>query len=710
MEYRPNPMETQNVALPRSLDHLQERLAKNAHEIWASQRMQEGWTYGPKRDDRTRQNPCLVPYEELPESEKEYDRQNAMETLRMIRLLHYDIQRQHCEYPVTFLSTSTQTKTPQELFGEKSLTFPLVISFVGHRDLREEDIPSLKKKTQEMLEFLVSDWRDLHGNHPDTPPIYLLCGMAVGADQLVAKTIYEMNNPSLRVISVIPMARNVYEKEFKSEEEHAQLCRLLDQSECIIEIPWVSQIVENDMQSDVPEIQHAARDQQYESQTFYLATHGSLMIAMLCNEGELNGASFPGGTEGAVTVKLNIRSTEVQCGADQLNFNGIGQVLQLVTPRKKNSDLAEPFTWRFRTQTNPNGQCFEPKNNAFSASQDISQILGQISEINKGILRNRNDATIQKDAKSSEESSFPGTFSSDSGTQFLLKRFSICDVLANFYQRKNQLWLNIYVIVLTLIGVLSVLSTYGHFLQHFPYVKYGFNWGYTIGSISLIALYIFRRKFWIKYHMFHHAYRFIAEGIRIQIFWRVGGINSSIADYYRNYQIDALNGLRAMLQTLMIPVSIPLKNTVTQNDIQIITSNWVESQHNWYQRKIGGFKQSIRRWEILKLDSIILIVAIWSAVKIWNLWFKDYFSDSIIILSILLVLPGLISVIAVAMISYCKLQNYRQLLHRYQRMTPLFQRAYRSLSIPHNDPLLQKQILLELGLAAGEETAEWYLH
>ena len=81
-------MDTSKVVLPLELTALTERLAENAHDLWAAQRLAQGWTFGPQRDDARKLHPCLVPYDELPESEKEYDRQTALGTLKGI--LHGD--------------------------------------------------------------------------------------------------------------------------------------------------------------------------------------------------------------------------------------------------------------------------------------------------------------------------------------------------------------------------------------------------------------------------------------------------------------------------------------------------------------------------------------------------------------------------------------------------------------------------------------------
>jgi RyR domain len=92
MLYQPKPIDTSSITLPQDLSDLTERLAENAHDNWAKQRMADGWTHGSKRDDAKKEHPCLVPYAELPESEKQYDRNAAMETLKAIFALGYRIE------------------------------------------------------------------------------------------------------------------------------------------------------------------------------------------------------------------------------------------------------------------------------------------------------------------------------------------------------------------------------------------------------------------------------------------------------------------------------------------------------------------------------------------------------------------------------------------------------------------------------------------
>ena len=91
--YTPNPICTDHVELPADLLELTEKIAENVHEIWAEGRIREGWSYGPARNDALKTTPCLLPYGELPEGEKEYDRKTAMETLKLIIALGYTITK-----------------------------------------------------------------------------------------------------------------------------------------------------------------------------------------------------------------------------------------------------------------------------------------------------------------------------------------------------------------------------------------------------------------------------------------------------------------------------------------------------------------------------------------------------------------------------------------------------------------------------------------
>ena len=93
--YTPNPIDTSDITLPESLGALTEKLAENTHEVWAAGRIKEGWTYGEERNSEKKTTPCLVPYSELPEGEKEYDRNTAMESIKLMIKLGYEVKEKN---------------------------------------------------------------------------------------------------------------------------------------------------------------------------------------------------------------------------------------------------------------------------------------------------------------------------------------------------------------------------------------------------------------------------------------------------------------------------------------------------------------------------------------------------------------------------------------------------------------------------------------
>ena len=91
--YEPKPIDTNSVRLPDELTALMEKIAQNVHEVWAAGRIAEGWTYGKTKDSVLKTTPLLVPYSELPESERMYDRNTAEQTLKYILMLGYEIKK-----------------------------------------------------------------------------------------------------------------------------------------------------------------------------------------------------------------------------------------------------------------------------------------------------------------------------------------------------------------------------------------------------------------------------------------------------------------------------------------------------------------------------------------------------------------------------------------------------------------------------------------
>jgi len=91
--YLPQPIDTSSVHVPEELNELAEKLARNTHEVWARARMAQGWTYGEIRNDRLKQHPDLIPFEELTEEEADYDRSTSIQVIKLILSLGFRIEK-----------------------------------------------------------------------------------------------------------------------------------------------------------------------------------------------------------------------------------------------------------------------------------------------------------------------------------------------------------------------------------------------------------------------------------------------------------------------------------------------------------------------------------------------------------------------------------------------------------------------------------------
>jgi len=144
MTYLPKPLDTSNTRLPADIYELMEQLAQNAHDTWAAQRLAEGWRFGESRNDLKKEHPCLVPYEQLPESEKEYDKKIALGILLAILSRGYRIELDagtEARRPDGFSLAGTDVATGQQLIDPSLLDLGKTIELWRILKLKNETFP-----------------------------------------------------------------------------------------------------------------------------------------------------------------------------------------------------------------------------------------------------------------------------------------------------------------------------------------------------------------------------------------------------------------------------------------------------------------------------------------------------------------------------------------------------------------------------------------
>ena len=162
MVYNPKPIDTSQIRLNAELTDLTERLAENVHDTWARHRLAEGWRYGRFRNDASKEHPNLVPYDQLPEFEREYDRRTALETLRMLLALGLQHRISEARSPSASAHPSAQTTEELERLNDLLSKSPPLEKLVAVWNGRDADAWASSETLFRLTgESVVKDWRAL---------------------------------------------------------------------------------------------------------------------------------------------------------------------------------------------------------------------------------------------------------------------------------------------------------------------------------------------------------------------------------------------------------------------------------------------------------------------------------------------------------------------------------------------------------------------
>uniref|UniRef100_A0A8C5JG28 Ryanodine receptor 2 n=1 Tax=Junco hyemalis TaxID=40217 RepID=A0A8C5JG28_JUNHY len=90
--YKPAPMDLSFIKLTPSQEAMVDKLAENAHNVWARDRIRQGWTYGIQQDVKNRRNPRLVPYALLDDRTKKSNKDSLREAVRTLLGYGYNLE------------------------------------------------------------------------------------------------------------------------------------------------------------------------------------------------------------------------------------------------------------------------------------------------------------------------------------------------------------------------------------------------------------------------------------------------------------------------------------------------------------------------------------------------------------------------------------------------------------------------------------------
>ncbi len=561
---------------------------------------------------------------------------------------------------------------------------PLVLAVVGHRDLIDEDRPRLRHQVASLLDSFAEKYQWSH-------PFELLCGLAEGADRLVAHIAIQKR---LNLIACLPMEPDVYEADFKTSESRREFRELLAKATHRIVLPLAEGNTPENISHDTDR-SHERRDRQYAALGNHLVQHCQILIALW--DGVDTG--LPGGTSSVISRQRHGSFGEVNLHAkNPLAFPENGPVYHVLTPRLKNpAPPGDLETWRllhhsgFKTGT--------------EAQARYDQLFHRMDAFNKDAAKIGHQYRTTKD-RLIPKKQIPDQLNS------LIDRYDAADLLALSYQRRTR-WVLRALIFLFGLGGVTLFELFAHGPENV-------NGGFLLAYVAMIAIayLVYRIANLREVKTRHLDYRALAEGLRLQVFWKLSGLTDRVVDYYIGKQRTELDWIRDAIQRWTDPIAAIS-----------LSPDWTTVGQHWLQDQFAFFSNSARRnrrlnrielgsyWALL--GSLILIGAgvlanQWRSLPGLSEPFREAVLDGFSQHGLIVIAMTLLPALAGAITAYSLKMAFSEQGKQYDRMKDLYERGLvcfekaAGKDSAERDKLIQK-VVRELGKEALSENADWVL-
>lgn len=559
---------------------------------------------------------------------------------------------------------------------ERNLTeagpLPIVLGVTGHRDLRPQDIDHLE-------EILRNEFVRFQADYPSTPLI-LLSALADGADRLAAKIALQSG---LRLAVVLPMPSADYEEDF-SEESREEYKALIEHAEYLTELPILPGVTPEDIR-----FHGYHREMQYASAGAYIASHSTLLIA-LWDGIELQKI---GGTSQVVKFRLEGIPEPFSAPRSELDTPDCGPVYHIVAPRISNTrTVSRPFgTHRlfpadFSSQK-AGAQAFE---DICRRMETFNEDAIKLAEELRDNVRQSKEYMFSGHARKALHEKLSATLEED------LDFYSIADVLSQRFQKRTK-------------NTMTLLLTFVFFAAAFFELYSG-----PFPEPVMLALYLsmflmgFLSHTWAARNSFQSKYldyRALAEGLRVQFFWKLAGLNDSAADYYMRKQRSELDWIRNAIRTSTIEVAHssqqPMGMESDRVHLKLVLKHWVEDQAKYFAKAAHRDHEELHRHE--KTVSAVFVLALVAAI-IQMIFVSS--PSHYLILSI-----ALLPVVGALLHSWLEKNAFAEHKRQYDRMGGFYRRAS-----AHFEKLIAadkleeaRAFVAELGREALAENGDWIL-
>ncbi|MFT7654313.1 MAG: hypothetical protein ACI9UU_003432 [Candidatus Azotimanducaceae bacterium] len=548
---------------------------------------------------------------------------------------------------------------------------PLVIGVTGHRDLIDAEKPQLRKKVEAFIGSLRSHFPDL--------PLLFLTGLAEGADRLVAEVAADFD---CQLINVLPMPQTLYELDF--EAAGLQEFRRIVGLHRTVELPLLA-----DSQAETVASYGDQRDLQYERLGAFLAAHSHILLALW--DGKYNRAV--GGT-GQV---IDFHQRDISALADdqvrsQLDIadDESDLVYHVVCSRQSTgrpADNLEPCSASWFTRDDVTPRAAElPKRyvDVFKIMQIFNRDVRKLS--NKAALYDLDPVSVAGHAEEACNS--------------IRQIYGASDTLASHYQ-KRVLWALRTTLVATVLAGLCFI-VYADFND-----QQNFIWGYFLFvGLGLGSYWLAQNRDWQRRYL---DYRVLAEGLRVQFYWALGGVEMrnpsrySHDSFFQGRDLQ-LGWIRNVMRVTGLYADADFEPT--DEELESAINGWVggndSGQLGYYRRKAGDKLRKHQQTSWVTVAAFMLGLTAAGVLALGSTYLQGSTANWLV------AMMGLLPIVAASRQNYAHRVAERELAAQYNHMLSVFENAHRLLQQTENASA-QQSILRDLGEAALNENAQWVL-
>ncbi len=552
-------------------------------------------------------------------------------------------------------------------------TLPIVVGITGHRDIRAEDLSQLKHSVETIF-------RELLSLYPHTP-LTFLSSLAEGADRIGAEVALEMG---LTLVCPLPLEPELYKTDFESDESRQEFDRMVAASKSWFTLPLVKNVTAESIKQNGHD-----RDLQYAQVGAYHAQHSQILIALW--DGQI--LDSVGGTGKVVRYKLEGIPKIFGKAQSPLDPVETGPVYHVLTPRQTNPVLeGAAFTVK---KYYPRGYgSYE------EAKISFERIFQQIDLFNDDTEKH---ASQLLESKQQSEGYLLGDLqTTDLSLELctIADHYSTADSLATYFQRHTR---RAFVGIFSFVFSAAIcFDLYAHIYHENSFVLGGYLFALFIAFIWYS--YAKRQHYQTKYL----DYRALAEGLRVQFFWRFVNLSHTAGDYYIRKQKSEMDWIRFAMRTAAIPLNDLVFSNMTDKDktserLNLVLHAWVEDQAKYYPKALKRDHYRLHRLE--RSINLLFYVGVGLAVLQLLVTIPHEIKD------FLVVATGLAPITAALLGGYIERNALVGHIKQYERMGVMFVQAKEYLTYLLNEKRNEDaaNFIFELGAEALGESGDWML-